>query len=189
MHTAASNDATEAIVVLVKVGANVNANNKDGTTPLQYAIYTNSQKAITTLIDAGADVNMKGLNSEPPLLYAVKGIVDGSLCGAIDKIPANTRTSLEITEAKKTIAAIVGVLVDAGAEVNTRDTNDLTALHHAAFFNTLAGTEISWILIRAGADVNAKTTSAKFAAIRRYTLPLKGTLVRLPKHLLMQVPM
>ena len=50
---------------------------------------------------------------------------------------------------------IVKMLIDAGADVNARDTDEWTPLHFAARY---ASSDVVKMLIEAGADVNARTT-------------------------------
>jgi palmitoyltransferase len=48
--------------ILLKLGANPNAVNRDGHTPLHFAAFTGSRKCITELLEAGADIRMKNRN-------------------------------------------------------------------------------------------------------------------------------
>jgi len=73
LHLAAKN-RTEAVKTLITAGADVNARNNNGETPLHCAVYEGSHKkeAIKILIAAGADVNMKGNDGITPLQMAIK---------------------------------------------------------------------------------------------------------------------
>lgn len=58
------------IRVLVKAGANVNAPDKRGLTPLVRAITSNTTDVVKTLIELGADVNQVDARGNTPLHYA-----------------------------------------------------------------------------------------------------------------------
>lgn len=60
MHAAENNQNPELIATLLKAGANLEANDKDGFTPLMYAAQTNQNpEMIITLLRAGADAKAK----------------------------------------------------------------------------------------------------------------------------------
>ena len=163
LHYAASTDSAEAIVTLVKAGANVNLQDSKGNTPLHDAISTNSRKAITALIDAGADANIMGEGGDTPLLSAVLWMLDGALCDGIGNEEPTDSPSPAETGIQKAldaiIAASIGALIKAKANVDALDKDGLTGLHHAASRNTIAGIAVARILVQAGANINAKTTT------------------------------
>ena len=71
MAVAFCNSNPEAITVLVKAGANVNARDNNGCTPLFYAALANSNpEVLTVLVKAGADVNARDKNECTPLMVA-----------------------------------------------------------------------------------------------------------------------
>jgi hypothetical protein len=57
----------------LKAGADVNAHNNRGGTPLMYAVmYNKNTEVITTLLTAGADVKAKDLRGKTAFDYAQK---------------------------------------------------------------------------------------------------------------------
>lgn len=56
----AQDGTPEEIKVAIEAGADVNARNENGSTPLHSAAYNPNPAVITTLIKAGADVNARG---------------------------------------------------------------------------------------------------------------------------------
>ena len=59
--------------ILIVLGADVNARNTNGTTPLMLAAARNQNPAvIETLIESGADVNARDQNGRTPLMWAKK---------------------------------------------------------------------------------------------------------------------
>ena len=95
-------------------GADVNAKNDDGDTPLHRAAYNNAAEVAKLLIDKGAEVNAKNK------------ISGGRLC---------------MRAANYKAAEVAKLLIDKGAEVNAKDKDGNTPLHWAAANATGGGCE------------------------------------------------
>lgn len=91
----------ELIDILLKAGADVNAESKYGGTPLIGA--TMCPRAVNKFLDAGADVNRQNINKESALSHAAKS---GNLSSA-------------------------KLLLEAGADISVKDVNEMTPLLHA----------------------------------------------------------
>jgi ankyrin repeat protein len=63
LHYAAAS-ATQNIQPLLEAGADINAQNKDGATPLHLAIEENNAEAIKTLLEAGANLAIENANGK-----------------------------------------------------------------------------------------------------------------------------
>ena len=119
------------ILQLLDMGADVNAKDKEGWTPLLTALGMEHFQAAEILIDAGADVNYPLPISpfdETPLM---KAAFDGSL-------------------------PVVEKLLSKGAEVNAKREDGTTALLFAALGGHLA---VVQKLLTAGADIHARSTN------------------------------
>ncbi len=122
LHWAANEGQTEAIAVLLEAGADINATERTGMTPLTLASKEGRVEAVTALLAAGADVNARDQIGGSPLLWAA-GL--GS-------------------------SATVAELLKAEAEVNVADVNGLTPLLWATSIGR--DPESVALLLEAGAD-------------------------------------
>ena len=104
LHDAASKNAYEAAKVLLKQGADINAQDKHGWTPLHHAAWNNAADTAEVLLKQGADVHATNRNGWTPLHW-------GALNNAADTAE---------------------VLLKNGADVNAENKDGDTPLHHAA---------------------------------------------------------
>ena len=126
LHDAASKNAYEAAAVLLKGGADANAKNKEGETPLHVAGRNNASATAEVLLKGGADANAKNKEGYTPLHIA----------------------------AFRDASATAEVLLKGGADANTKDDKvGGTPLHSAASRDASATAEV---LLKGGADANAK---------------------------------
>lgn len=110
----------------------VNAYSPDGFTPLGLAAFFGHAEAVEALLAAGADANLPSRESMkmPPL-------------GSAMAVQRND---------------IARTLIEHGADVNGKATNDFTALHTAAARGNI---ESAKLLLDHGADINATSTDGK----------------------------
>ena len=76
LHEAAACGLRDFIDKKLSEGADINALNQDGRTPLHQAVFTENVETIEYLIDRGADVNTKNSSDETPLDLAVERGLD-----------------------------------------------------------------------------------------------------------------
>ncbi|XP_007891993.2 ankyrin repeat domain-containing protein 61 [Callorhinchus milii] len=137
MHLAVRHGAFPAISILAQHGANINAIDKYGMTPLHMATGILHKEMTEKLISYGADVNSKIPHSgNTPLKLAV--------CTASSKGGKLLGTDL----------GCIHVLLSCGAEVNAQDQEGRAAIHDACFGGR---EEIVDLLLEHDADFNLQT--------------------------------
>ncbi|MFC1521201.1 ankyrin repeat domain-containing protein [Elusimicrobiota bacterium] len=121
--------------LLISYGADVNAKDDYGRTPLMHALRQDYLEAAKLLIESGSDVNAKSNKGQTPLMYTA---------GYLSYPNRGLRQRLEV----------VKILLENGAKVNEKDNEGTTTLMMAIHVGYAA--RFSWLLIDNGADVNAK---------------------------------
>jgi len=148
-----------AALAQIAAGADVNAAQGDGTTPLHWAVYKVDWELVATLLARGAIPNVTNRYGSSPLAEAVK-IADAGLvkvlldAGADVESPnADGQTALMLASRAGTLE-VAKELVAHGANVNAKESwRGQTALMWAADGNQA---EIAQLLISKGADVNVR---------------------------------
>jgi uncharacterized protein len=143
----------------IAAGADVNAAQGDGTTPLHWAVYRIDPELVDALLARGAKPDVVNLYGSSPLVEAVKtgnaGLVNRLLeAGADVESPnADGQTSLMLA-ARAGAAEVAEVLVAHGADVNARERwRGQTALMWAA---DSASPTIVRLLVEHGAEVEVR---------------------------------
>jgi ankyrin repeat protein len=159
---AIENGRRDAALELLAAGADVNASQGDGTTPLHWAAYQLDVELVERLIDRGARANTQNRFGASPLGEAAKA-ANAELvallleAGAeVDAANADGETALMLA-AKTGSAEVASALLAAGADVNAREAwRDQTALMWAA---EGGHAELVDLLIASGADVHARAAA------------------------------
>lgn len=155
--------ALDIIRMLLEAGANPNAQLKllppyrntgadrgvdsmltIGTTPLLRAAKALDAPAIKLLVEHGAKLDLPNMRGTTPVMAAAG-------MGSVD---ADTRGYYTTEDTAQRSVDTLRILLDAGADVNSRDPRGLTPLHAAAFWGWNAAVQF---LVDRGADLNAKS--------------------------------
>ena len=197
IHDAAFEGDIEAVKQHLSAGADVNAKNDDGETPLDFARGETADllrkhggkhgvisgaaaigdiEAVKEFLAAGTDVNAKNLSEWTPLHSAAlnghKEIVELLIAEGAD---VNAKNGFGETPLHSAIALdnkeVAELLISKGADVNAKEKlADATPLYLAAKFGYK---KIAELLIAKGADVNAKDddgiTRLDWAIDRKYS--------------------
>jgi ankyrin repeat protein len=158
LHHAAGFGSLDVMALLVDAGADVNAKNRRGSTPLHWAI--DDEAKVRLLLSRGASVNAKQVEGRTPLYQAASlgngfAIVRLLLNQGADSNLAmsNGRTPLMAAAARGDVE-VMRALMDAKASVDTRNGAGETALILAA---TDGNPEAVRLLLDRGADARVRT--------------------------------
>ncbi len=132
----------EIVKYLIKQGANVNAVNQNGQTPLHISTFGRCIECVRVLVEGGADLNVQDKFGKTPLHHAIK---------REKKDIANYLVSqkVDVTIKDKTgrtavhLAAICGFcdvmdkLIENGGDIKTKDNLGNTPLYYANYYGNL----------------------------------------------------
>lgn len=158
LHTAALYGRTDLALLLLDHGVDINARAADGTMPLELAARGGHEDMVRLLIDKGADLS----NRDILLYYACwnrqKDLVEllirkgadvnsqaGGLTPAMAAIWVASRDAPELTD-------ILRLLLDDGADPDTKDVAGWSPLHYAA-----NNADLTELLLDEGANPNIRT--------------------------------
>jgi len=150
----------------IDAGADVDARNRDGNTPLHDA--TRNWEVLHLLVDAGADVNARDDDGRTPLHTHAWTVDPGVVRVLLDAgADVNARDNKGGTPLHRSVKAgmpeVVQALLDAGADLGARDNDGRTPLHSSvtepgseSLAPSYVSPEVVQVLLDAGADVNAR---------------------------------
>ena len=171
LHHAASLDAA-VTTLLLEAGAQVNARNNTGRTPLHWAAANRNSATVAALLEAGADPGPVGTGwiDDPPCDFSQLGLLgrvppetvrDCLQTGIqadrpiwFDRAPLLYLAEMEMDRDRATPEKIA-LFLKAGADPNTRNRNGDTPLHIVARGGARADV-VADALLAAEADVNAR---------------------------------
>jgi ankyrin repeat protein len=169
LHHAAGYGPLANVLLLIEKGADVNAKNGRGSTPLHWSIHDEAK--VRLLLSKGCDINARQAQGRTPLYLSAMlgdGIATMRLLltnGADPNLAsANRQTPLMMAAARGNVEGI-RLLIERGAEVNAKDGAGETALMAAC---TSGNSDAVRLLVERGADVKVKSkrneTALGFAA-------------------------
>lgn len=163
VHDSKLNTVNNLAELLLAKGANPNARNNNGDTPLHLAASANSFTLVKLLVSKGADVNAKGQYGSTALhsaaFYGNKEMAEFLISkGANVNAKGQSDETPLFEGVEEEQKGMVEFLISKGANVNAKDKDKVTPLHQAVFNK---GTEIAELLIAKGAEVNARDSDGK----------------------------
>ncbi len=160
--------------VYQKNGYDINAKSKSGLTPFLMALNSKASEAsfsfVQLLIEAGADINAQTNLKQSAMRLALdnnlEGAVDILLSKGVDitltnELGWNALHCAVISKSEANLKKILNVYQKNGYDINARSLNGLTPLLLA--INSNAPLTFVQLLIEAGADINAQSSSKRSA--------------------------
>ena len=137
------------VQAVIREGADVNAQDDSGMTPLMYAAeYNSDPDVITVLLTAGADVNVADNYGLTPLMWAAEYNQNPETITTLLRAGADLKaqdkggfTALMIAASRSLHPEIIITLLNAGADANAKNGKGYTALDYAKYNRFLEGTD------------------------------------------------
>jgi len=154
---AAGAGSSEAVKLLTAKGAKIDAvEQRKGQNALMWAAAEGHHDVVQTLITLGADVKSASQSGFTPMIFAAAKNDGKSIRHLVAAGAEPTPKALHVAFAYRNAAAM-SALVESGASPNITDATGATPLHAAA---QLGDADLIRILLKKGADPNAKTNKA-----------------------------
>jgi ankyrin repeat protein len=174
-------DDANTVRTLVRRNVDVNAAERDGTLPLQWAVYHENASVVELLLDAGADVEAVNREGMTPLALAaqsgnaaiVKLLLDAG--AGVNNTMANGETPLMMA-ARTGNPETVQLILDRGADINaTEPLRGTTALMWAAANRNAAAVKL---LLENGADLAVNSAATNQGRTNPYLAPTARNRIR-----------
>lgn len=161
LHTAAMLNATpDTIAILMDNGADINARNKEGVTPLAIAIQKGDAVTSKLLSARGADIHTQNTHGQSPLTLALSSDVamTEAVVNAQNVLSQNSdgNTPLHVAIITDASLAKIQYIVSLMDDVNTRNRNGNSALFLATLKNRQ---KVGEMLLAKNADIFSTNTN------------------------------
>lgn len=153
------NAPVSTLSLLVENGADCNARNKEGVTPLAAAVTMNMTDQITFYVQHGADINAADVNGFSPLTLALSQNIDTLksliIPENVNSIDSNGNTPLHTAVLKNATLEMVSYIADLCKDIDARNADGNSALYLAIQKNRK---DIGALLLNKDADIFSTNT-------------------------------
>lgn len=141
LYLAANQDHLPVVEVLMAAGADLNVRATGYATALEVAIMNRNNHVVAAILDHGADVNAQGPGGEGGVMHSALGYAwDGKVVDILVRAGANV--NLQTNEGETPLMRAAGrcnvegllILLQHGAKVNVKDSDEGTPLHYLCQF-------------------------------------------------------
>jgi ankyrin repeat protein len=164
LHIASMKGHALFVQFLLSIGAQINALDRSGSTPLMLATRAGYDDVILELVsNENCNIHLESIHGHSAIQFAAQRYCNNwnVLTSLIDhgcKLPQTHTASLMRSAAREQTSLHLSILVNAGGNVNASTASGHCALHDAAL---LGGMDVVTYLLDHGADVNVKTNNGE----------------------------
>ena len=176
LYCAVKEGHTDVVQVLIDAGADIDTDNSDRHSPLLLASRSGALEVVKVFVEAGAGVRVTDFNGRTCLSLAARNGHAETVryLVGLPEVDVNHRDMYNCTvldcAVKERRPAVVRVLIDAGAYIDTKNEDGHSPLHCAS---TSGALEVVKVLVEAGAGVNVTDNEGRtcllLAASNRHT--------------------
>lgn len=164
LHDAGLNRNVAIAEALLTAGADPHVRGHYGRTPVHQAASNKNPKVLLALLDAGADPTATTANGETPLHHvhhAANATLLLALGNDVKAVTSHGQTALHYAAQFAQDVEVIDILINAGADIGTRDAAGRTPVHHFALRVAVDGHQTEETeamlaaLVRHGAGINS----------------------------------
>lgn len=177
LHHAAAGGHLEVVAFLLQAGAEVNARSTSGITPLYLAHGLGKKEVAELLRKHGGVMDVQRPATPPPPRRPPVAVTNAIPREPSLPPPAPRWPAIIVAVRSNDWAALQAILATNATAVDATDTNQWTALHHAAEMGQLQAAQA---LLAAGAQINAQGNGGVaplHIAVQRNDLPMASLLI------------
>ena len=169
LHYAARGGHKDIAEFLIANGAGFNTKNNAGQAPIDVAVERNHRNLVQLLVAKGAEISTIHLAAYLGDITKVQSFIEKGIDVNITRGPTDETSLHYAVKSRYGSVDVIKLLVDSGADINSRNRRGGTPLHYAARYSSKD--DIFQLLVSKGADADIKNnlgqTPKNIVAMRR----------------------